>query len=131
MSQFKNFIDWFKLKPKLDVLNHMPPLVSERDIWWCHFGENIGTEVSGKGNKYNRPAIIYRKLSKYTFLVIPTSTQIKVGTWFIFFNHNSINMVACLHQIRVIDYRRIEKSMGKISPIDFKNVQQGFKNLYD
>ena len=131
MPHFKNFIDSFRLKPKLDCLNHKPPFVSERDIWWCHFGENIGTEISGKGDKYNRPAIIYRKLSKYTFLVIPASTQIKEGSWFVFFNHNNIDMVACLHQIRVIDYRRIEKPIGKLNSPDFKDVQQGFKNLYE
>ena len=130
MSHFKSFIDGFKLKPKLDSLNHKPPFVSERDIWWCHFGENIGTEISGKGDKYNRPAIIYRKLSKYTFLVIPTSTQIKEGSWFVFFNHNNIDMVACLHQIRVIDYRRIERQLGAINEVDFETIKKGFNGLY-
>jgi len=50
MQKFiKRFQEWFILKPKLDVSNHKPPFVSERDLWWCRLGENIGFESSGKG----------------------------------------------------------------------------------
>jgi len=45
----KNFLNWFNLKSQLDQNNHKPPSVSEGQIWWCYLGENIGTEVSGKG----------------------------------------------------------------------------------
>ncbi len=64
----KNFQDWFFLKPKLDTNNHKPPFVSERDLWWTHLGENIGTEISGKSNRYTRQVIIFKKLSPHTFL---------------------------------------------------------------
>lgn len=43
----KRFFDWITLKEKLHILEKDPPLVSERDIWWISFGENIG---SNKGN---------------------------------------------------------------------------------
>ena len=39
----KNFLSWFVIKPKLDKQNHQPPLVKDRDIFWCRIGENIGT----------------------------------------------------------------------------------------
>lgn len=116
---FKNFLDWFQLKPKLDNLNHKAPFVSEGQIWWCHLGENIGTEISGKSDKFTRPAIIYKKISKYTFLVIPTSTKIKTGSWFVFFTHQNKERVACLHQVRVIDYKRLQTLIGKIDSEDF------------
>ena len=68
---FKDFLRWFKLKPKLDNRNHKPPLISEGQIWWCHLGENIGTEINGKGKSFTRPVIIFKKLSQFTFLAIP------------------------------------------------------------
>ena len=52
----KNFKDWSILKPKLDIKNHKPPLFKEKD--------------------FTRTVIIYTKLSKYTFLGIPTTTQL-------------------------------------------------------
>jgi mRNA interferase MazF len=126
----KDFINWFKLKPKIDKLNYKPPLISEAQIWWCHFGENIGTEINGKSENYTRPAIIFKKLSRYTFLVVPTSTQIKEGTWFVDFSLQEINMVACLHQIRVIDYRRIFNYKGKLDSKIFGEINKAFLKLY-
>ncbi len=126
----KNFLDWFTLKPKLDQNNHKPPLVEEGNLWWCHLGENIGTEISGKGEKFTRPVIIFKKISRYTFLVIPTSTQIKTGSWFVFFVHQNIDMVACLHQIRVIDYRRLFNKKGFLEEKDFEKIKQGFIDFY-
>ena len=126
----KNFLDWFSLKPKLDKSNHQPPLVKERDIFWCHLGENIGTEISGKCEEYTRPIIVLKKLSKYTFLVIPTSTQIKEGSWYISFVFKSKPMIACLHQIRIIDYRRLEDKIGVIPETDFEKIKAGFLQLY-
>ena len=81
----KNFQDWFSLKPKLDNNNHKPPFVSERDIWWCHLGENIGTEISGKSKKFTRPVIIFKKLSHHTFFFFPAYTKIKSGSWYFSF----------------------------------------------
>ena len=126
----KNFQDWFSLKPKLDENNHRPPFVSERDLWWAHLGENIGTEISGKSNRYTRPVIVFRKLSNYTFLIIPTSTKIKSGSWFANFVHKNTNMMACLHQIKVIDYRRLQNKIGRIDIKDFKQIKNQFKKLY-
>jgi mRNA interferase MazF len=126
----KNFVDWFNLKPKLDISNNQPPLVDEGQIWWCHLGENIGTEISGKGQKYTRPVVIYKKLSRYTFLVIPCSTKLKEGSWFVKFVHKNIEQIAVLNQIRIIDYRRLDDKIGILSVDDFDAIKTGFKKLY-
>jgi mRNA-degrading endonuclease toxin of MazEF toxin-antitoxin module len=131
MEFIKNFTDWFKLKPAIDNRKHKSPLVSERQIWWCHLGENIGTEISGKGSKYTRPAIVYKKLSRFTFLVIPTSTQIKEGSWYVKFEHKQKSMVACLHQIKVIDYKRLDDLVGKIDQKDFDKIKSSLSSLYN
>jgi hypothetical protein len=134
---FKNFLDWFKLKPKLDNSNHKPPLFKEREIWWCSIGENIGTEVSGKSEKYTRPVVIYKKLSKYTFLGIPTTTQLfdqkgkpRIGTWYQEIEINNIKMLAVLSQIRVLDYRRLDNLIAEIDGKDYGPIKQAFNKLY-
>lgn len=126
----KNFEDWFTLKPKLDSQIHQPQLVKQGNIWWCSVGENIGAEISGKGKSFSRPVIIHTKLSKYTFLVIPCSTQIKKGSWFVSFFHKSKQMVAVLSQIKIVDYRRLENKIGDIDDKDYQDIKTAFNNLY-
>ena len=130
ITYFKNFLSWFSLKPKLDNSNHQPPLVEQGNIFWCHIGENIGTEISGKGTKLTRPVVILKKLSRHTFMVVPLSTKIKEGSWFVNFSHNKVPMVACLHQIRTIDYRRLDDKIGKIDSSDMAKIKQQFDSLY-
>ena len=130
IKHIKKFQEWFEIKPRLDQSNHQPPLVKDRDIFWCRIGENIGTEISGKGREFFRPVVILKKLSKYTFMVVPTSTQIKEGSWFVNFIFGDKEMVACLHQIKVVDYRRLEDKIGSLSIKDFGNIKIGFSVLY-
>jgi hypothetical protein len=40
----KRFLEWIKLKEKLHSNNYKPPFFKQGEIWWCSFGENIGTE---------------------------------------------------------------------------------------
>ncbi len=126
----KDFDNWFKLKPGIHFSNIKSPLVREAQLWWCFIGENIGTEINGKSIKFSRPVIIYQKLSHYTYLVIPVSTQIKSGSWYVPIVFKSNEMVACLNQIRIIDYRRLDDLMGELNNADFSGVKQGFVDLY-
>jgi len=137
MTFLKNFLGWFTLKPKLDVQNHKPPLVREGEIWWCRMGENIGTEISGKGKEFTCFAIIHTKLSKYSYLVIPTTTKLwskngksKENDRFVKFVHQKVEMLACLSQIRVIDYRRLKNKLGDLDQKDFDDICRGFEDLY-
>lgn len=133
----KNFTGWFKLKPKLDNLIHEPPYFKEREIWWCSIGENVGSEISGKGDKYTRPVVIFKKLSRYTFLGIPTTTQLfnqkgepRLGSWYVKIVVDNIEMLVVLNQIRIIDYRRMDNKMATLDTFDFQNIGQSFNLLY-
>jgi mRNA interferase MazF len=130
-SFFKNFTNWFTLKPKLDGNNHKPPLVNIGDIWWCHMGENIGTEISGKSGSFTRPCIILIKFSQYTFFVIPCSSKNKEGSWYVSFWHNSKAMIAVLSQARSVDYRRLQNKMGRLDDADMNNIKTKMKKLYN
>ena len=129
MSFVKNFLEWFVFKPKLDSKITQPPLVEEATFWWAFLGENIGTEISGKGEKFARPCIIYKKFSRYTFMVIPCSTQIKEGSWFVKFVQNNKEQIAVLSQARVIDYRRLHNKIGTLDKADFQRVRSQFLDL--
>ena len=93
-------------------------------------GENIGSEINGKSNLYSRPAIILKKLSHSFYLIVPTTTQNREGSWYVKISLNQKNTYACLHQIRTIDYRRLSTRLGQIDGDDFKTVKEAFNKLY-
>lgn len=126
----KRFLEWIGLKEKLDVQQHRPPLVSQGDIWWASVGENVGSEINGKNHLFSRPVIIYKKLAHGFYFVIPTTTKIKEGTWYVIFRHQDREMAACLHQARAIDYRRLSSKLGTLDDGDFIKVKNGFNSLY-
>jgi hypothetical protein len=61
---------------------------------------------------------------------VPTTTQSREGTWFVPFRQKDKTMVACLHQARAIDHRRLSSKLGTIDDDDFQRVKAGFRNLY-
>ena len=126
----KKFLEWINLKEKLHKKDTSPPLVNEGEIWWTSLGENIGREINGKSRKFSRPVIIFRKLSREIYLIIPTTTKQKHGTWYVPFRHRSVDEIACLQQIRTVDHHRLLSKMGQIDKLDFIRIQDGFKNLY-
>ena len=126
----RKFLDWFKLKVKLEEKNHIPPLVKERDVWWMSLGKNIGSEINGKSELFSRPGIIIKKLSKSTYLIAPTTTKQKTGTWYVPIKYEQKDMNICLHQIRVVDYRRLSTKLYQLDTEDFNRVKIQFWNLY-
>lgn len=126
----KRFLEWIQFKEKLHEKKVQIPYVSEGDIWLGGAGENIGWEINGKSGKFSRPVIILKKLKHGLYFVIPTTTKLWHGTWFVKFRHGLKTMSACLHQVRVIDYRRLYSRIGELDKTDFKRIKDGFKNLY-
>ncbi|MEK9153960.1 MAG: type II toxin-antitoxin system PemK/MazF family toxin [Patescibacteria group bacterium] len=127
---FKRFVEWIGRKEKLHAQAHKPPLVSERDLWWVAFGENIGQEMNGGGVKFARPAIILKKLAHGFYLVAPTTTKQHEGSWYVHIRHANVDEYVCLHQIRTIDHRRLDRKMGQIDTDDFSRIIKAFIALY-
>lgn len=126
----KRFLEWIKLKEKLHNVLKGPPLVKERDLWWVSFGENIGSEINGKSGLFSRPGIILKKLSREFYLVAPTTSQKKDGSWYVEITQENKYMYVCLHQVRTIDHRRLSSRLGQIDSDDFEKVKTAFMKLY-
>lgn len=130
MSIVKRFLEWIGLKEKLHGSIAKSPLFKEGEVWWCSFGENVGVEVNGKGNKFSRPAVVFKKLSADGFLAIPLSTQLKIGTWYVPLTHREIKCVAMLSQVRVLSAKRLLEKYGELDRRDREKVREGFILLY-
>ena len=53
----KDFLGWHRHKEQLHAQHHTPTF-QEREIWWCSVGVNIGHEMDGKNQFYNRPVLM-------------------------------------------------------------------------
>ncbi len=58
------------------------------------------------------------------------TTQIKSGSWYVDFWQQNRRVATCLHQIRVIDYRRLSNKLGEVEPVDYQKICVAFRKLY-
>ena len=126
----KRFLEWIGLKERMHSKICKAPYVSEGEIWWVSIGENVGSEINGKSDMFSRPVIIFRKLAHDFYFVIPTTTQDRVGSWYVSFRQGGVSGTACLHQARSLDYRRLWSKLGELDDVDFMRVKEGFGKLY-
>ena len=88
-------------------------------------GINIGHESYGKNELFLRPVLVYKKLTKTTFLGIPLTSQTKKGSYFFEFSYKKDKIsIALLHQMRVYDIRRSEYLSGKINNNTKKSLER-------
>ena len=126
----KRFFEWIGLKETIHKNDSIPPFFKEGEIWWSYFGENVGTEMNGKGKLFSRPILIFKKYDKYSFLALPLTTKHKKGTWYFTFTHNEKKQTIVLSQARVINYKRLKELVGKVDSIDYKKIKEAFFDLH-
>ena len=75
----KDFDGWNNLKKKIDDKNSTELkkiFCREREIWFCSIGLNVGSEQNGRNESFERPVLIFKKVSAETFLVLPLTSNI-------------------------------------------------------
>jgi len=131
----KNYTNWHPIKKALNNSEEDRVFFHEREIWFCHLGENVGFEQDGRGDDFLRPIVIYRKFNNEIFWAIPltkSSDKIKSGAEKYYYNFcfsPNIISVAILSQIRLIDAKRLVRQIGMITEDDFEKLNKKFKDL--
>ena len=126
----KSFKEWFKLKIVLwDKQSKV--VFKQGDIWWCSLGVNLGEEIFGKGTKFTRPVLIFRKFTSNSFLGLPLTKQEKKGSWYVEITIHQDRRWVMLNQARVLDKKRLTSRIGVLDDADFKKVKSRFLEFYD
>src|SRR3989344_104222 len=118
----KDFDKWNKIKKRTDM--ESPRLYTVREVWWCQFGVNIGTEQDGRGENFLRPAVILRGFGPDACLVVPLTTSARAQQLRV-----SVGLVdgrlarANLSQIRVVDTRRLMEKVGFLEKEIFTKIR--------
>ncbi|MBR3233408.1 type II toxin-antitoxin system PemK/MazF family toxin [Candidatus Saccharibacteria bacterium] len=125
----KHFWEWIELKERLHFVGNYPP-IKEGQIWWCAVGENIGAEINGKNHTFSRPVLIMKKLSQYSFMGIPLTSQPHEGSWYVHFKFKGKMQYAALAQAKAFSVSRLYTKMGTAPNSDLQIVRDGFRKLY-
>lgn len=124
----KDFDKWNNKKKNLDEKSKFVDFY-EREIWIGDIGLNIGSEQNGIGDNFERPILIYKKLSRTTFFGIPLTTKKKDNKFRMEIKTNILGYLL-FDQIRVIDIRRLDRKIYKIEGSIYKNIKDKFKELF-
>ncbi|MEK7208074.1 MAG: type II toxin-antitoxin system PemK/MazF family toxin [Patescibacteria group bacterium] len=124
----KDFDGWNEVKKRTHA--ELPRLYTVREIWWCRFGVNIGTEQDGRGTNFLRPAVILRGFGADACLVVPLTTSARVHPLRV-----SVGVVegcearANLSQLRIVDTRRLVEKVGFLRKEVFADMRKAAKGL--
>lgn len=125
----RDFTKWHKKKENIDNKDERV-YFHEREIWWCSIGANVGYEQDGKGEKFARPVLVFKKFNKEIFWAIPVSTTIKTGKFYYSIDiGDNIKRCVILSQIRLLDGKRLLDKIGTISNDNYIGIQKAVINL--
>lgn len=122
-SKPKDYKIWTPMKCSLDKIAKRL-FFHEREVWYCHLGENIGFEQDGRGELFLRPVVIIRKFNNDIFWGIPLSRTYKDLPFYFRFriqtdeSKSDDESAALLTQIRLVDAKRLRRLVGYISAED-------------
>lgn len=99
-----------------------------REIWWCSAGLNIGVEVDGKNENFERPMLIIKKFNADMVWALPLTTKEKQNKYHYKLEYDNIKSWVILSQIKTISTKRLLRKIGSISEADFKEVIERIQN---
>ncbi len=122
----KAFDIWNELKKKLNN-RKVVVYANSREIWWCSFGLNIGTELYGKHELFERPVLILKVYNKDTLKAIPLTTKGTNIKYHFKIEVGEFSSYASLNQAKTISTKRLSRKIGRIDKEQFQTVLQKYK----
>ncbi|MDB5265747.1 MAG: hypothetical protein JWM39_460 [Parcubacteria group bacterium] len=126
----KDFKGWNKQKSDID--DSAPrPFFREGEVWWCSLGANIGFEMDGKNEIFERPVFILKKFNNETCLVLPTTSQSKSGRFYYPYMSNGKKFAINLSQVRLLDVKRLRRRAYVLSQKQHSEIKTKFISLLE
>lgn len=122
----KDFDGWHPIKKVIDAKDlDVVPYFSEREIWFCQMGCNVGYEQDGKNEDFVRPVVIVKKYNAHLFMGMPLTTKIKAFPFY--FNVGVVDgevAMAILSQMRPFSSKRLLDKVGTMNEQMFEAMKK-------
>ena len=117
------FDDWNEKKKELTSRPTRENLFFyEREMWWCSLGLNIGVEINGKHENYERPVLIIKKFNSSMIWILPLTSKERNSPHYMKIKHTHGTSWVSLAQIKTVSTKRLLRKIGMISIHDFQLV---------
>ena len=133
MNYKKDFDKWNSVKKKINDRRLEKLFYKEREIWWSSIGVNVGVEIDGKNESFERPVLILKKINKEQFLGLPITSKDKKGFLYTKIKYNdglnegSVNFA----QIRIFSSKRLLRKMSMVSKEDFLKLKSKLLEFFE
>jgi mRNA interferase MazF len=118
-----------------DMWNHKKKELEERilpddffflegEVWWAMLGVNIGHEIDGKNELFERPILVFRKLDENLLIALPLTSKQKEGERFYTLYYKGETRTILLSQSRTISSKRLLRLIHRISNTEFITIQK-------
>jgi|ERR1035437_1322257 mRNA interferase MazF len=126
----KKFEKWFICKPKIESKSILArTFFKEGQIWWCSLGVNVGIEIDGKNNDFERPVLVFQIFNSFHLLVIPISSESRNDRFHISVNIFDKKPTVILSQIRAVSSKRLLRKLTQLTPEEFKMIRNRIKDM--
>jgi mRNA-degrading endonuclease toxin of MazEF toxin-antitoxin module len=132
-EEIKEYSKWFELKPKINSTENSSEIVPKvGQIWWCSLGLNIGIEIDGKNELFERPVFIFRVFSKDHIVIFPIASEVNATGFSIPISDSHMDVFGniLLSQIRTISTTRLIGYICRVSPDFYKTLRYRFIELF-
>lgn len=122
----KDFDTWNKLKKEINAIP-IDRFAHPREIWWCSLGLNVGAEIDGKNENFERPVIVLKVYNVETMLVLPITMRPKEDK----FHHKIVTdqktVWVKLTQPKVISSKRLLRKVDILGEDEFETLKNVWK----
>lgn len=124
------FSEWAKLKPHIHFSSNQNVFPKRREIWWVSLGQNIGVEMNGKNDAFERPVLVVKVFNVQALLVAPVSSMVHEDQYlFPFKNILGVLNVVNLSQLRTISSKRFRRKIGEMGTQEFGQIVRLVKDF--
>lgn len=101
----------------------------EGEIWWTSLGLNVGSEIDGKHENFERPVLVLRAINKHTFFGVPITSKNHPNSKYHYVFKERMGC-AVFSQLRVISTHRLLRKIDKIEKTEYEEMLTSFLSLF-
>lgn len=121
----KDFDGWNKVKKVIHNKGLSPQLYfHEREIWWCSIGLNVGSEIDGKNQQFERPVLIFKKFNQHTAWMLPMTKSVLDQRHCVQLKYRGEVSHVVLSQLRLVSTFRLTRRVRTLSKEEFETVKE-------
>lgn len=91
---------------------------------------NIGAEIDGKNELFERPVLVFRKVGPQQFYSLPLTSKEKSGPFYRLVHYGDSVGNVCLSQLRVFSTKRLIRKIDVVNEDEIVDLQKTFAHFF-